>query len=172
MKSIEIEFFSTRVFTGILDALQCKIPPNRKNILPCLPFGGGVLVLRSRDYLDDPNQTFGVAQHGPTDTHWIHWMGFCDNFPDTSIFHGKHMWKICKNHRFRSIFPGTNPLTESEAAPGREFVDLRGLEKPPEDLLLRRPRTVIMSVDGDLEQNWFLFNFCRENDGAIDDENI
>ena len=50
---------------------------------------------------------------------------------------------------------GTTPLTESEAAPGREFVDLRGLEKPPEDLLLRRPRTVIMSVDGDLEQNWF-----------------
>lgn len=32
--------------------------------------------------------------------------------------------------------------------PAREFVDMRGLEKPPEDLLLRRPRTVIMSVDG------------------------
>ena len=62
---------------------------------------------------------------------------------------------------------GTTPLTESEAAPGREFVDLRGLEKPPEDLLLRRPRTVIMSVDGDLEQNWFFLIFVGKMMGLL-----
>lgn len=48
----------------------------------------------------------------------------------------------------------------------REFVDLRGLEKPPEDLLLRRPRTVIMSVDGSeaLDVADMMFSV---NDGAV-----
>jgi len=48
----------------------------------------------------------------------------------------------------------------------REFVDMRGLEKPPEDLLLRRPRTVIMSVDGSeaLEVADMMFSV---NDGSV-----
>ena len=58
-------------------------------------------------------------------------------------------WKNHEKSQFSVDFPRKQSMERlRNGANAREFVDLRGLEKPPEDLLLRRPRTVIMSVDG------------------------